>query len=47
MGHMCMAKTHFNMSKTLKEVGSSHKGAPDLLIPVHALSGPTAQMSRV
>ena len=33
--------------KLLKEVGSSHKDAPEISLPVHALSGPTMQMSRV
>ena len=33
--------------KKVKEVGSSHKDAPDASLPVHASSGPTAQMSQV
>ena len=39
-----MAKTQVNASET---VCSSHKGAPDVSVPVHASSGPTTQMSQV
>ena len=31
----------------LKEVGSNHEDAPDMLLPAHALSDPTTQMSQV
>ena len=31
----------------LKEVGSSHKDAPDALLPAGVLSDPTIQMSQV
>ena len=47
MGHMCMAKHKLMHQKQLKEVGSSHKDTPDMLLPAHALSGPTARMSQV
>ena len=33
--------------KQLKEVGFSHKDAPDASLPAHASSGPTTQVSRV
>ena len=32
--------------KQLKEVGFSHKDAPDALLPAHALSGPSARMTQ-
>ena len=31
----------------LKEVGSSHEDAPDVSLPAHALSDPTAQTFQV
>ena len=33
--------------KQLKEVGSSHKDAPDMSLPACTLSGPTARISQV
>ena len=40
-----MAKTQDQIQ--LKGVGSNHKDPPDVSLPVHALSDPTARMSWV
>ena len=46
-GHTHTEETQVTCQKQLKEVGYSHKDTPDMSLPVHVSSGPTAQMSWV